>query len=60
MRTQRASLVLLFMAADKAVKARGQVDDILKECSTAVVENNNPRAIFTGLGNEVIPPVFKV
>ena len=47
------------MAADKEVKARGQVDDILKECEAAAVDNNNLRVVLTGLGNKVFPWVFK-
>ena len=50
-------LVPLFMAAEKAVKARCQVDDILEECGAAVKNNDDPRAVFSGLGN-VFPPVF--
>ena len=60
MRTQRASLVPLFMAADKAVRVRGLVDDILEECGAAVVDDDNPRVVYTGLGNEVFPVVFKL
>ena len=59
MRTQRASLVPLFMAADKAVRVRGLVDDTLEECGTAVLNNDDPRAVFTSLSNEVFPLVFK-
>ena len=38
------------MAADKAVKAKSQVDDILEECWAAVMDHDYPKAVFTGLG----------
>ena len=61
MRTQRASLVPLFMAADKAVRVRGLVDDTLEECGVAVMDDDDPsRVVFTGLGNKVFPSVFKL
>ena len=53
MRTQRASLVPLFMAANKAVRVRGLVDDTLAECGVAVMDDDNPRVVYTGLGHEV-------
>ena len=58
-KTQRASLVPLFLAANNADKARGQVDDILEECAAVFMDNDNDRAVFIGLGSKVFPPVFK-
>ena len=60
MRTQRASLVPFFMAANKAVRVRGLVDDTLEECGVAVMDDDNPRVVYTGLGHEVFPLVFKL
>ena len=52
LKTLRALIVPLLMAADKAVKARNRVDDILEECGAAVIDNDYPKVVFTGLGNE--------
>ena len=38
MTSYRASLVLLFMVADKAVKTKLQVDDTVKECGVRVID----------------------
>ena len=58
-KTQRASLALLFMAAEKAVKVRNQVDDILEDCGAAVVDDDDPRVVLTRLGNKFSSPVFE-
>ena len=59
LKTQRASIVPLLMAADKAVKAKDLVDDELEECRAAVMGDYDPKAVFTGLGNEIFSPVYK-
>ena len=59
-KSQRASIMPLLMVADKAVKARNQVDDVLEECGAAVVDDDNPKAVIMGLGNESFFPVFKL
>ena len=51
-KTQKTSIVPLLMAADKAVKARNLVDDILEECGVAVIDDDDPTAVFTGFGNK--------
>lgn len=58
-KTQRATIVPLLMAGDKAVKAKNQVDDILEECGAVVVDDDNAKVVFTGLGNNSFSLVFK-
>ena len=52
-------IVPLLMAADKAVKAKSLVDCILEECGAAVVDDDNHKAVFMGLGNKSFCAVFK-
>ena len=59
MKSQHSSLVMLFMAAGKSVKARVEVNYILEEHGTVPMDNDDSGAVFTGLGNEVFPPVLK-
>ena len=40
-KTQRALIVPLLMAADKAVKTKSLVDDVLEECRVAVMDDDN-------------------
>ena len=35
------------------------MDDILEECGAAVIDYDNPKVVFTGLGNKTFSPVFK-
>ena len=48
MRSQRASLVLLFMIADKVMKLKIQVDDTLDGCEAVVVGEDHDEACFSG------------
>ena len=58
LKTQRALIEPLLMAADKAVKANCLVDDILEECGAGVMDDDNPKTVFTNLGNKTFFPVF--
>ena len=42
LKTQRAFIVPLLMAADKAVKAKSLGDDALEECRAAVADDDDP------------------
>ena len=48
---QRALIIPFLMATDKAVKARILVDEVLQDCGAAVIDDDDPKAVFTGLGN---------
>ena len=49
----------VFKASNKAVKIRGLVDGTLEVFGAAVLDDDDPRAIYTRWCNEVFPLVFK-
>ena len=59
-KTQRASLVPLFTIPDKSLKAKLAVHNILEECGAEVIDSKFPRAVYSGWGNKIFPPVFKL
>ena len=45
LKTQTASIVPLLKAADKAVKAKDLVDEVLEECGAAFKDDDNSKAV---------------
>ena len=58
-RSQCASLILLFIMANEAVRIKEKVDNILDGCGAIVVEEDHPKAVFPRLGQEPISEVFR-
>ena len=59
MKSQRTSLVLLFKLTDEVMKVKLEVDDTLDSCEAAIVGEDHEEAVFSRLGQELVPAVFK-
>ena len=59
LKSQRTSLVLLFMLMDQVTQVKQQVDETLDICGAAVITEGNSEAGHTGWGEEDVPAIFR-